>query len=53
MFRRSYLWSLLTLVMFVFAVSCDDRDDNGRNNDPTPEYPDEEPEDSLKAFKLI
>ena len=45
MFRRSYLWSLLTLVMFVFAVSCDDRDDNGRNNDPTPEYPDEEPED--------
>ena len=35
----------MTLVMFVFAVSCDDRDDNGRNNDPTPEYPDEEPED--------
>lgn len=45
MFRRSYLWSLLTLVMFVFAVSCDDRDDNVGNNDPKPEYPDEEPED--------
>lgn len=35
----------MTLVMFVFAVSCDDRDDNGGNNDPKPEYPDEEPED--------
>lgn len=45
MFHRSYLWSLLTLVMFVFAVSCDDRDDNRGNNDPKPEYPDEEPED--------
>ena len=35
----------MTLVMFVFAVSCDDRDDNGGNNDPKPEYPGEEPED--------
>lgn len=45
MLRNSYLLSLLTLVMVVFAVGCETNGGNNTPDIPTPERPNENPED--------
>lgn len=45
MLRNGYLLSLLTLVMVVFAVGCESNGGNNTPDTPTPERPNENPED--------